>query len=56
MYFYTEYFIIYHSFFNNIILMDNNMHCKVVGIGSIQIKIDDRNERIIIDGRHISNL
>ena len=36
--------------------MGNNMSCKVIGIGTMRIKMHDEGIRILTKGRHIPDL
>ncbi|KAK2974639.1 hypothetical protein RJ640_020521 [Escallonia rubra] len=49
-------FATYRSFDGGKVLMGNNVACKVVGIGSIQIRMHDGIVRTLTDVKHVSEL
>ncbi|KAK3023754.1 hypothetical protein RJ639_044463 [Escallonia herrerae] len=51
-----DWFAIYHSFDGGKVLMGNNVACKVVGIGSIQIRMHNGIVRTLTDVRHAPEL
>jgi hypothetical protein len=51
-----NWFITYQSIDDGIVYMGNDISCKVVGIGSIQIKMFDGTFKILIDVRHVLEL
>ena len=51
-----DWFATYQSIDGGKILIGNNVDCKVVGIGSIQIKMFDGIVRTLIDVRHVPYL
>ncbi|KAK2999560.1 hypothetical protein RJ639_023203 [Escallonia herrerae] len=51
-----DWFATYCSFDGGKVLMGNNVACKVVGIGSIQIRIHDGIVRTLTDVRHVPEL
>ncbi|KAK3034900.1 hypothetical protein RJ639_033263 [Escallonia herrerae] len=51
-----DWFVTYRSFDSGKVLMGNNVACKVVGIGSIQIRMHDGIVRTLTDVRHVPEL
>ncbi|KAK2973986.1 hypothetical protein RJ640_020432 [Escallonia rubra] len=51
-----DWFATYRSFDGGKVLMGNNVPCKVVGIGSIQIRMHDGIVRTLTDVRHVPEL
>ncbi|KAK3020186.1 hypothetical protein RJ639_047130 [Escallonia herrerae] len=51
-----DWFVTYRSFDGGKVLMGNDVACKVVGIGSIQIKMHDGIVRTLTDVRHVPEL
>ncbi|KAK3038286.1 hypothetical protein RJ639_029874 [Escallonia herrerae] len=51
-----DWFVTYRSFDGGKVLMGNNVTCKVVGIGSIQIRMHDGIVRTLTDVRHVPEL
>ena len=51
-----HWFVTYQSIDDGIVYMGNDISCKVVGIGSIQIKMFDGTVKILIDVRHVPEL
>jgi hypothetical protein len=51
-----HWFVTYQSIDDGIIYMGNDISCKVVGIGSIQIKMFDGTVKILTDVRHVLEL
>ncbi|KAK3007468.1 hypothetical protein RJ639_013340, partial [Escallonia herrerae] len=51
-----DWFVTYRSFDGSKVLMRNNVACKVVGIGSIQIRMHDGIVRTLTDVRHVPEL
>jgi hypothetical protein len=51
-----HWFFTYHSIDDGIVYMGNDISCKVVGIGSIQIKMFDGTVKILTDVRHVPEL
>ncbi|KAK3010846.1 hypothetical protein RJ639_011525 [Escallonia herrerae] len=51
-----NWFVTYRSFDGGKVLMRNNVTCKVVGIGSIQIRMHDGIVRTLTDVRHVLEL
>jgi hypothetical protein len=56
MCFHRHWFVTYPSIVDGIVYMGNDISCKVVGIGSIRIKMFDGTVKIPIDVRHIPEL
>ena len=46
----------YESLNSGSVLLENNVECKVIGKGSIQIKVHDRSVQTLTDVHHISEL
>ncbi|KAK2970709.1 hypothetical protein RJ640_015134 [Escallonia rubra] len=51
-----DWFVIYHSFDGDKVLMGNDVACKVVGIGSIHIRMHDGIVRTLTSVRHVPKL
>jgi hypothetical protein len=51
-----HWFITYESIDDGIVYMGNEISCKVVGIGSIRIKMFDGTVKILTDLRHVPEL
>jgi hypothetical protein len=51
-----HWFITYQSIYDGIVYMGNDISCKVVVIGSIQIKMFDGYVKILTDVRHVPDL
>jgi hypothetical protein len=51
-----HWFITYQSIDDGIVYMGNDILCKVVGIGSIRIKMFDGTVKILTDVRHVPEL
>jgi hypothetical protein len=51
-----HWFVTYQSIDDGIVYMGNDISCKVVGIGSIRIKMFDGTFKILIDVRHVLQL
>ncbi|KAK2976634.1 hypothetical protein RJ640_024168 [Escallonia rubra] len=51
-----DWFATYHSFDGGKVIMGNDVACKVVGIGSIQIRMHDGIVRTLTDVRHVPEL
>ena len=51
-----DWFVNYKSINGGTVLMGNNMSCKVVGIGTIQIKMHDGIVRTLTGVRHVPEL
>jgi hypothetical protein len=51
-----NWFITYQSIDDGIVYMGNDISCKVVGIGSIRIKMFDGSVKILTDVRHVPEL
>jgi hypothetical protein len=51
-----HWFVTYRSIDDGIVYMGNDISCKVVGIGSIRIKMFDGTVKILTDVRHVPEL
>jgi hypothetical protein len=51
-----HWFVTYQSIDDGIVYMGNDISCKVVGIGSIRIKMFDGTVKILTDVRHVPEL
>ncbi|KAK3040718.1 hypothetical protein RJ639_028008 [Escallonia herrerae] len=51
-----DWFVTYRSFDGGKVLMGNNVACKMVGIGSIQIRMHDGIVKTLTDVRHVPEL
>jgi hypothetical protein len=51
-----HWFITYQSIDDGIVYMGNDISCKVVGIGSIRIKMFDGTIKILTDVRHVPDI
>jgi hypothetical protein len=51
-----HWFITYQSIDDGIVYMGNDISCKVVGIGSIRIKVFDGFVKILTDVRHVTEI
>ena len=51
-----DWFASYQSIDGGVVLMGNNMSCKVVGIGTVRIKMHDGIVRTLKDVRHVPDL
>jgi hypothetical protein len=51
-----HWFVAYQSIYDGMVYMGNDISCKVVGIGSIRIKMFDGTFKILTDMRHLPKL
>lgn len=51
-----EWFCSYKNIEGAQVLLGNNKACKVAGVGSIRLKLDNGNERVLGDVRHVPDL
>lgn len=51
-----NWFLSYKSYEGENVLLGNNKACKIVGIGSIKLKLADGTEKVLTDVRHIPEL
>jgi hypothetical protein len=51
-----NWFSTYQSIYDGVVFMGNDFSCKIVGVGSIQIKMHDGTVRKLIDVRHVPKL
>lgn len=51
-----DWFSTYKTVYKCVVIMENDVHCKIIGIGSVRIKMLDGTVMILGNVRHISDL
>jgi hypothetical protein len=51
-----HWFFTYRSIDDGVVFMGNDISCKIVGIGSIKIKMFDGSVKMLIDVRHVPEI